>query len=658
MVSCVAPAYPDGGTLRGVVGLDVTVSRLAEHLGVNGNRDPILLVSSDGAVLVTSTGAAELLGAGAPRLDASAAGREVAAAVATGAEGSRIVGERHIVWRRIAETGWTLIHLFPRRESYEELEQRSRVLGLAQRLLSRGAADVAAVAARTTREALDAEATALWWTEGLRFRRVAADGGGESLGPATFAAVPETMAAAAATPGRATGAGTARLDLALGSPGQTLGFLAVRRSAEFTDDDARFFELIGYTAALGLENVAQFRRLAQAQKMEGLGAVAAAVAHDFNNLLGSILGNASLLRLSVPQVDEHTRRLIDIIESSAERGAALTRQLLQFTRGGAPKREVVAVSTLFTDALAFIRQSLPKNIRVEVVLPAALPAVEIDRVQMEQVLVNLCINARDAMPQGGVLVLEASAESPPAELASSAAGRWVAMEVRDTGVGMAPEVLDRVFDPFFTTKPLGQGTGLGLPIAHRIVRDHQGVIDLMSEPGRGTTVRVYLPATGLEPAVPAAGAPEAIRTGHGELILVVDDEPAVLAVVTDALHQAGYAPLAASSGPEALRLASSRKADLRLMVLDLLMPEMSGIELLRKIRAIAPELRVLVTSGYVQPSVEPALMELGVDGILDKPFTSAALLERVRRALAEKGSGKRTPTPKIRMSPKRENRPP
>ncbi len=488
MVSCLAPVYLDDGSLRGVVGLDVTVARLAEALGVASEVDPLLLLSSDGIVLVGSPAARERfpMAGDRPRLDASESGREIMAAINRAPSGQVEIRD-DLVWRRIAETGWTLLSVFSRREGYEELEQRSRVLALAQRLMMRSdAADVASSVAQATRTAFAADGAALWWAEGRRFRRVVTDG--VEIDPSSFASPAGAMAAAAATPGRAQGSGTGLLMLAVGSPGQTRGFLAVQRAAPFGEEDAHFFEILGHTAALGLENVAQFRRLAQAQKMEGLGTVAAAVAHDFNNLLGSILGNASLLRLSLAQVDEHTRRIIEIIESSAQRGAALTRQLLQFSRTGGTQRGPASVSMLFTDVLGFLRQSLARNVRVEVILPASLPSVEMDTVQMQQVLANLCINARDAMAGGGTLTLTAAAKEPPESLGGGE-GPWVMIEVRDTGVGMAPEVLNRVFDPFYTTKPAGKGTGLGLPIAQRIVRDHQGVIDLMSEVGKRRSTR-------------------------------------------------------------------------------------------------------------------------------------------------------------------------
>jgi PAS domain S-box-containing protein len=380
---------------------------------------------------------------------------------------------------------------------------------------------------------------------------------------------------------------------------------------------------------------AQFLR---AQRMESIGTLAGGIAHDLNNVLTPVLMAVDLLRARVGEPG--LRELLNSVEASAERGAEMVRQILSFARGVEGQRVVVQLKHLVRDLEKVLGSTLPKSITVEAHVPRDLWVLSGDATQLYQVLMNLCVNARDAMPQGGRLRLaaenrvldEAAARVHP----DARPGRYVVARVADTGTGIPPEILDRIFDPFFTTKEIGKGTGLGLSTVLGIVRGHGGFVTVSSEVGRGTEFGVYLPAAEQAAAGPEGRGPRASDRGRGELILVVDDEAPVRTLMAAALEGHGYRVRTAREGNEALTLFARHRAEVRLVITDVMMPGMDGPATIRALRKLDPALPVVAASGLAE-TPGPAGPRLGeVQGFLPKPFTTDELLAAVREALAAK----------------------
>jgi PAS domain S-box-containing protein len=375
-------------------------------------------------------------------------------------------------------------------------------------------------------------------------------------------------------------------------------------------------------------------RLLHSQKMDAVGRLAGGIAHDFNNLVLAILGNVDFAEKELHDPEVAATHL-DEIRKAARRAAELTRQLLAFSRRQPLQAESVAINDLTGDLLSLLRRLIPESIEVEFVPAAELPRIEADPAQIEQVLVNLCVNARDAMTEGGRLRIETttmelderSRETHPA----LRAGRYVVLRVTDTGPGISPQIQGRLFEPFFTTKAAEGGTGLGLATAYGIVEQHRGTIRVHSEPGRGATFEVLLPASSSDVVADAeesAGPPP----GGTETLLVVEDEAVVRAVVVEILERAGYRVLICNDGREAVDAYRERPGEVALVLLDVIMPGMRGPEAAAAIRAIDPGARVLFTSGY---SDAAELAGHGIDPatILRKPYPPDVLLRRVRDAL-------------------------
>ena len=376
-------------------------------------------------------------------------------------------------------------------------------------------------------------------------------------------------------------------------------------------------------------------QLLRSQRLDSVGRLAGGIAHDLNNILAPILMAPSLLRESV--ADPSAREILDAIETSANRGAAIIRQLLTFSRGGAGgERAPVRLAAIVRDMVAIIRETFPKNIVTRTDLPAALWLVAGDATQLHQVLMNLCVNSRDAMPAGGELTL--TAENVELDAAAVAGhpdarpGPHVLLAVFDTGAGIAPEHLDKVFDPFFTTKEVGKGTGLGLATALGIVRDHHGFIHVASRPGAGTQVRVYLPAVPAAAPVPPAPETALPPRGRGELILVVDDEDNARRITRRLLEHHGYRVLVAGDGTEALALFQQHRSAVRLVLTDLIMPVMDGAALVRALHQTAPDARIIAMSGHA-PAEHPLQIGTEIAAFLPKPFLRRPLLEAVAAAL-------------------------
>ena len=373
-------------------------------------------------------------------------------------------------------------------------------------------------------------------------------------------------------------------------------------------------------------------QLRHAQKMEAVGQLAGGVAHDFNNLLQAVLANAEFALESSPPA-EITDCLTEI-HDAGRRAADLTKQLLAFSRGQALRPVPIDLNQLIGGLMKMLRRLLPESIAIDMIAGPSLASVSADPSQLEQVVVNLCVNARDAMDQGGQLTIETenvlingrNCESHP----WAKPGRYVLLSVTDTGVGMTPEVRERAFEPFFTTKGIHQGTGLGLSTVYGIVRQHDGMIHVYSEPAQGTTFKVYLPADN-RLATDVGSKIESTPPRGEETILVAEDEARVRRVALQILQRAGYHTIAAANGAEAIRLLGERGLGVQLVVLDLVMPEMGGPETWERMRALRPGLKVLFTSGYADQRYRRRL-PANLD-VLEKSFRSEDLLSRIRNAL-------------------------
>jgi signal transduction histidine kinase len=364
------------------------------------------------------------------------------------------------------------------------------------------------------------------------------------------------------------------------------------------------------------------RQLAAAQRMEAVGTLAGGIAHDFNNLLTGIVGFAQVLRERLAG-DAEAASDLDEILCGAERAAALTHQLLAFARRQPIAPALVDVNTLVGDLTRFLRRVVGEHIEVAVDLAPALPPVRVDPGQIEQVVMNLCVNARDAMPVGGTLQIETRVISAGPGL------REVALRVSDTGVGIPAHVREHVFEPFFTTKATGRGTGLGLAVSYGIVKQHGGSITFESEPGRGTRFEIRLPAAPGVAEVARAAAPAAVR-GGSERILVADDEPLVRVLAERVLSALGYEVILAEDGADAVEKVRALPDGPDLVVLDVVMPRRRGPDALEEMRRLRPGLRAVFMSGYDPAAQEP--LRAGVP-LLAKPFGPAALARKVRELL-------------------------
>ena len=376
-------------------------------------------------------------------------------------------------------------------------------------------------------------------------------------------------------------------------------------------------------------------QLIQAQKMEAIGTLSGGVAHDFNNLLQSISGYTEMLLLGKAEEHPDYARLKKI-ELAAERAADLTRQLLAFSRRLESRPRHVDLNQEVRHAVELLERALPKMIEIQTSLDPHLRPVWADPGQMEQVLVNLGVNARDAMPAGGTIRIETRNRSlaPGAATAEGLApGPYVELCFADTGCGMDAATLEHIYEPFFTTKEVGKGTGLGLAMVYGIVKAHGGALACESAPGQGARFRICLPAhDGAQPVQESPAPPPPVRRGS-ETVLLVDDEELLRSLGCDLLEGAGYTVLTAESGEAALEAVRARGGGIDLVILDLNMPGMGGAECLRQLRALGFETPVLIASGVSPLGAERAVLREAAQGFLRKPFRLSGLLEAVQRAL-------------------------
>jgi PAS domain S-box-containing protein len=376
-------------------------------------------------------------------------------------------------------------------------------------------------------------------------------------------------------------------------------------------------------------------QLLRAQRLESIGTLASGVAHDLNNVLTPILMCVDVARAAA--ADEDRKAALSMIEGSARRGAGIVKQVLTFARGVEGERIVIKPSHLIEEMVDVAKKTFPKSIEISSRYPEDVWTIRGDPTQLHQVLMNLCVNARDAMPNGGNLVIWGDNlnvdESYAAMTPGAKPGPYFALRVSDTGAGMPAKVVEKIFDPFFTTKELGKGTGLGLSTALGIIKSHDGFISVYSEVGKGTTFKVYLPAHLTdEQQVPPEKSVDQLR-GKGELILVVDDEDNILRVSKVILESNGYTVVTASDGPEAVAIFAQEINSLSAVITDMALPIMDGIALTRSLRKLKASVPIIASSGQTQHVHAEELQKLGVTNLLTKPYDKQQLLETLHQTL-------------------------
>ncbi|RME67401.1 MAG: PAS domain S-box protein, partial [Nitrospirae bacterium] len=376
-----------------------------------------------------------------------------------------------------------------------------------------------------------------------------------------------------------------------------------------------------------------YEQLLRAQKMEAIGTLAGGIAHDFKNLMTVILGYTEVMKDYIKPEDTLWRQ-VEIIEKTAQRGASLASKILSVTKKESLEMKVVDVNRIVRETLEILERSIPKEIEIKVSLEEDLPSVKADPSQLQQVLLNLAINAKEAMPEGGTLYIGTSSVGKENGASNGLRGEgFVRITVEDTGRGIAKELQSRIFDPFFTTKK-GSGTGLGLYIVHSIISAHNGYINLYSEPGKGTKFNIYIPVFKGTPEEEKEVDLESLK-GSGT-VLVVDDEVDILNLVEDLLKPLGYKTLKAKDGYEALEILRSKRDEIDLVLLDMVMPKLSGREVFQQIKNMAPEMPVVLCSGYTADGLAGVrdLIKEGAKAFVQKPFTRASLGVTLKRVIS------------------------
>ncbi|PJZ53758.1 hybrid sensor histidine kinase/response regulator [Leptospira adleri] len=374
----------------------------------------------------------------------------------------------------------------------------------------------------------------------------------------------------------------------------------------------------------------------QAQKMESIGLLAGGVAHDFNNLLTMIMGSAEVMKLRIegnPDLNKHVHRIIE----AAKRGGSITKQLLLFSRPGSSELKPISISHIIREVTDILSFSLPKNISIETKIDLTNGIIRGDSGHLHQVILNLALNARDAMPDGGKITIQETTvkgEEVRRKFLAGNATEYVCIGVSDTGKGMSPETKRRIFEPFFTTKERGKGTGLGLSIVDTITKNHFGFIDVESIANQGTTFKLYFPAVSASDSTNTEDARQFTKLQAN--VLIVDDEIMVLEVLKDILELSGCKVFTANSGKHALEVFQNPDLQIDLIITDLGMPEMSGDILFQKLKKINPEVKVIVTSGHIERDKKEKLLQEGVRAILDKPYKIEEVQSVIRKILKRK----------------------
>jgi two-component system, cell cycle sensor histidine kinase and response regulator CckA len=395
--------------------------------------------------------------------------------------------------------------------------------------------------------------------------------------------------------------------------------------------------IVGYQGIVRdiTEQASLQKQLLQAQKMEAIGALAGGVAHDFNNLLQVALGYTELI-LRVEGLPNRVRADLKKINDSSRHGAELVQRLLTFSRKAEFKPQPLDLNSRITGLAEMLERTIPKMIEIQLLLSEDLARISADKTQIDQVLMNLAVNARDAMPEGGTLIFETANILLDEEYAGAhldaKPGHHVILMVTDTGSGMDKQTLEHIFEPFYTTKRVGEGTGLGLAVVHGIVKQHGGHIRCYSQPGRGTTFKIYIPALTSGEEHEETSFRETTR-GGSETILLVDDEELIRDLGSMTLTRAGYKVLAASNGKEALELYQAHSDEIALVLLDLIMPEMGGEQCLKALLSLNPSVKVVIASGYSAGGPTKAALADGAKGFVNKPYETRKALGVIREVL-------------------------
>ena len=376
----------------------------------------------------------------------------------------------------------------------------------------------------------------------------------------------------------------------------------------------------------------------RAQRMESIGTLAGGIAHDLNNILAPILMPIDILKLTA--TDAQAKNVLETIEISAKRGADIVRQVLSFARGMEGERVEVQPKHLLQDVESIIKDTFPKNILLRFSIPNDIWTILGDPTQVHQILLNLCVNARDAMPNGGSLTIEVENcvldEHYAAMNLQAKAGRYVNINVTDSGTGIPPNILEKIFEPFFTTKGINKGTGLGLSTVMGIVKSHGGLISVYSEPNKGTTFKVYLPAMEMSSEARKTQLEQAgLPRGNGETVLLVDDEASIITITTQTLQAFGYRVLTATDGAEAVAAYAEHKIEIAVVLTDMAMPIMDGAAAIRALSKINPSIKIIAASGLHANADATKASGAGIKHFLTKPYTAGTLLKTLRTILEE-----------------------
>jgi two-component system, cell cycle sensor histidine kinase and response regulator CckA len=379
-------------------------------------------------------------------------------------------------------------------------------------------------------------------------------------------------------------------------------------------------------------------QLLRAQRMESIGTLASGIAHDINNVLTPIMLSQELLQEKL--TDKESQRLLNTIERSTKRGANLMKQVMSFSKGVEGERNALQVKGIISEIEKIAKETFPRNIKIRTDIPKDLWSVSGDATQLHQVIMNLCVNARDAMSDGGILSISAENIFIDEDYASMNAeakiGPYIIITVSDTGTGIPPEIMDRIFEPFFTTKEHGKGTGLGLSISLGIVKSHGGFITVYSEVGAGTAFKVYLPAIPTIETLKAEERQLELPTGHGESILVVDDEEQILEMTKKTLETHGYRVITANDGKEAIALYLQHGEEINLVLMDMMMPVMDGSASIRELCKVNPEIKIIAVSGLTEKDKLVKVDDVHVQAFLSKPYAAEKLLKTINDIISTK----------------------
>ncbi|MFZ3166858.1 MAG: PAS domain S-box protein [Candidatus Methanoperedens sp.] len=420
-----------------------------------------------------------------------------------------------------------------------------------------------------------------------------------------------------------------------------------RFETEYQIGDKKFiFEINVYPSKDGLSVIAKDitekkmfeAHLLRAQRMESIGILAGGIAHNLNNMLTPMMLSLQILKGKF--TDQQSQKLLTILENNSQRSADLIKQVLSFSRGIEGERTPLEAKHLITEIEKVAKETFPRNIEIRTDIHKDLLTISGDVTQLHQVIMNLCVNARDAMPDGGILSISAENyfidESYTRMHTEAKVGSYVTIAVSDTGTGIPPEILDRIFDPFFTTKEFGKGTGLGLSTALAIVKSHGGFINVYSEVGKGTKFRVYLPAIKTKTEIQNVEEQKLeLLVGHGELVLVAEDEDSVREITISTLEKYGYSALAANDGADAVALYAQNKDKVEVILMDMMMPVMDGHASIRAIRKINPEVKIIAVSGLAEKEKLKNVADY-TNAFLPKPYTAEILLKTIHEVLSEK----------------------